>query len=130
MPRFNPFDYGEKNSATIIGWDGQFNLYQNSLRLVIEKQTVDELNFNVFSDQQRYQHAEMNSLQWGDSLSLAFYLQFVNDHKMSLVYRDSEGSDYYQEQSLQLDYRFPLSIGFVPFGRRAKRCYTAQLKKQ
>jgi len=113
---FTSFDYEQQNNANIIGWDGQFNVYENSVRIVVEKQIVDEEEFKGFTDKQRFQHAEINSLQWGNSLSLAFYLQFINDHKMSLVYRDSEGSSYYQEQSLQLDYRFPLSIGQFHLG--------------
>ncbi|PKG37506.1 capsule assembly Wzi family protein [Psychromonas sp. Urea-02u-13] len=113
---FTSFDYEQQNSAHIIGWDGQFNIYENSVRIVLEKQSVDESEFKKFTDKQRYQHKEINSLQWGNSLSLAFYLQFINDHKMSLIYRDSEGSSYYQEQSLQLDYRFPLSIGQFHLG--------------
>ncbi|MCP5078122.1 MAG: hypothetical protein GY951_08720, partial [Psychromonas sp.] len=110
------FDYEQQTNANIIGWDGQFNLYENSVRIVVEKQSVDGSQFKRFTDKQRFQHAEINSLQWGDSLSLAFYLQFINDHKMSLIYRDSEVSSYYQEQSLQLDYRFPLTIGQFHLG--------------
>jgi hypothetical protein len=110
--RFND----EKSRAYILGWDGQFNFYENSVRFVLEKQSIDEDDVIIISKKQRFLQSEMNSFQWGDSLSLAFYLQFVNDHKMSLVYRDSDGVVDNQQTSLQLDYRFPLRIGQFHLG--------------
>lgn len=110
------FDYNEDNSASIIGWDGQFSINENSVRIVLEKQVIEKHYFNMLNDKQRFQYNEVNSLLWGDSLSMAFYLQFINDHKMSVIYRNSEGTNDNQEESLQLDYRFPLSIGRLHLG--------------
>jgi len=106
-------DYQESASANIIGWDGQFNFYDNSVRLVIEKQTVTDENgvFSLNKANTASQPFNTNSVSWGDSSSVAFYFQFLNDHKMSIVYRNSNGLNEKEEQTIQLDYRIPLAKG-------------------
>ena len=110
---YQSMDYLESASANIIGWDGQFNFYDNSVRLVIEKQTVTDENgvFSLNKANTASQPFNTNSVSWGDSSSVAFYFQFLNDHKMSIVYRNSNGLNEKEEQTIQLDYRIPLAKG-------------------
>lgn len=108
-------ELGEKTSAITYGWEGQAHCLGAELTLVVEGQTVDKQDRDTWTDAQQQLLNDQTSVLWGDSFSIALYGQLANDHRISLVYRNSE-AEQTAETATQIDYQIPFQQGMFSFG--------------
>lgn len=109
-------EYEYDVTAITYGWEGHLDWLNTLWSLVLEGQQVDALpTTESWRAEQQALLNKSTSLLWGDSHSIALYAQFANDHRMSLVYRDSDAQDR-QETAAQLDYYLPFQHGMFNIG--------------
>lgn len=77
----------------LVGWSGQFDIFNQSLRIVFEKlestNEKDESNWKYNQHPSTSKHSPKNSYMYEESWSSALYLQLENDHAMSMVVQSS-----------------------------------------
>ncbi|WP_394242579.1 capsule assembly Wzi family protein [Vibrio astriarenae] len=105
----------ESTSTVVYGWEGHLHAWGTEITIVLEGQSVDEQDVEKWSGAQQRVLNDRTSTLWGDSYSLAFYGQLPNDHRISVVGRDSQ-SDRTHEKASQIDYHIPFQQGMFSFG--------------
>jgi hypothetical protein len=105
--------------AWMLGWTGSFNLADHTARIVLESQQTtdahDATAWNLGEYPSVTDDVSNTSYLLDESHSIAFYLQFKNDHNLGLVYQESEEDDE-KTASKQLTYRLPMLAGMGHFG--------------
>ncbi|CCN37737.1 conserved hypothetical protein [Vibrio nigripulchritudo SO65] len=111
-----------KLGAYLYGWTGQIDLFNQTWRLVLEKQnsTRDKLDSgNSHWQRNSYPSSHNNQIRntytLDSSVSASLYVQLENDHKLSLVVQDSK-QDQQRSSTSQLSYRLPALAGMVHVG--------------
>nr|WP_275440556.1 capsule assembly Wzi family protein [Vibrio sp. Of7-15] len=122
---FASTDKSSELGARLIGWDGQWSFSRQSLRLALEKQTItDEWQLNQWPNagaQYPANHSgkSSNSYLFGNSVSASLYLQFSNDHNLSLIganYEENVITGVSEYDVLQANYTMPFQQGKLNFG--------------
>lgn len=105
--------------AWLLGWTGSFPIGSNTARIVLESQQTTDAH-----DTTQWKSGSYPSMTDGvanttylldDSASIAFYLQFENDHQVGLSYQ-SATQDNEKTNTSQLTYNWPALAGMVRVG--------------
>ncbi|WP_052703991.1 capsule assembly Wzi family protein [Vibrio nigripulchritudo] len=111
-----------KLGAYLYGWTGQIDLFDQTWRLVLEKQnsTKDKIesgdsHWQRNSYPSSHNNQMRNTYTLDSSVSVSLYVQLENDHKLGLVVQNSK-QDQQQRRTSQLSYRLPVFAGMVHAG--------------
>ncbi len=99
--------------AHVLGWSGHFPFSGNSLRLALEKQTVDSLNQ---CERRLCNGTDISDILYKDSVSISALFQLSNDHQISLVLSKQYHGFYDDEQKARLSYELPVLSGRFELG--------------
>lgn len=112
---FQKVAFGQETQSFVVGWEGHRRLLDIDWTLVLESQHVDEAYVQVLHPKEYELISDLTSLSWGNSQSVAVYAQLDNDHRLSIVARDS-GSSNGQERVMKTDYYIPYLQGMFNLG--------------
>jgi hypothetical protein len=115
---------GSELGAWLAGWSGQFDIAEQTLRIVLEKQKQTNNESAAEWDKGQYPHygdgAYRNTYLRDNSYSAAAYLQLENDHKLALIYQKADittvSANKQATNSTQITYRLPALAGMVHLG--------------
>ncbi|OOF09960.1 MULTISPECIES: capsule assembly Wzi family protein [Salinivibrio] len=117
-------DYkGKELAATVVGWSGQTEIRQQSIRLVLEQQTThhgfeSSLAYTPAIDQSlSSDQLGGNSTTYGlnESRSIAVYAQLSNDHKIKLMTAEHEQGAH-SWRNIEASYRLPIATAMLTLG--------------
>lgn len=115
-----------ETGAWLFGWSGQFEVMQQTFRIVLEQQKSSNSKQQSQWDNNRYPNftnsRDRNSYQLDSSYSAAVYVQMSNDHKASVMFKQSDKLKNRSSNALetvktaQLTYRLPALAGMLQLG--------------
>ncbi|RBP83292.1 hypothetical protein EBI01_19955 [Marinomonas rhizomae] len=105
--------------AWLLGWTGSFPIGTNTARIVLESQQTTDAHDTTQWKSGLYpsmtDDVANTSYLLDESASIAFYLQFSNDHQLGVSYQSSTQDDEKTNTS-QLTYNLPALAGMVRLG--------------
>ncbi|WBA10887.1 capsule assembly Wzi family protein [Salinivibrio kushneri] len=114
---------GQELATSLIGWSGQTEIAQQSVRLVFEEQTTYDgfesslANTPAVDQQLSSDQLGGNSTTYGldNSRSVAVYTQFSNDHAVKFMLADREQTTH-NWLEIEASYRLPVAMAMVTLG--------------
>ncbi|QCP02465.1 capsule assembly Wzi family protein [Salinivibrio kushneri] len=114
---------GQELATSLVGWSGQTEIAQQSVRLVFEEQTTYDgfesslANTPAVDQQLSSDQLGGNSTTYGldNSRSVAVYTQFSNDHAVKLMLADREQTTHNWHE-IEASYRLPVAMAMVTLG--------------
>ncbi|WP_417698277.1 capsule assembly Wzi family protein [Psychromonas sp.] len=105
--------------AWLVGWTGSFPMGQNTARVVLESQQSTQAHDTIFWKSGSYpsvtDDVANTTYLLDDGVSVAFYLQFQNDHQLGVIQQQAN-QDNETTNTSQLTYSLPALAGMVRLG--------------